>query len=165
MPTRLVVADTGPLNYLILVEAIDVLPRLFAQVLVPAAVYDELTHSDAPTPVRAFIAHKPPWLEVRPNPDRSGDDGIDPALDEGERAAIALARSIRADLILMDDRAGVAAAYRYGLTVTGTLGVLDLAARRGLVDLEAIFAKLAATNFRYPPEIMDALLAQHRKKT
>jgi len=164
MPTRLVVADTGPLNYLILVEAIDVLPRLFAQILVPAAVYDELAHADAPAPVRTFIAQKPAWLEVRPNPDASDEDATDPSLDEGERAAIALARSIRADLILMDDRAGVAVAYRHGLTVTGTLGVLDLAARRGLVDLEAIFEKLSATNFRYPPEIMDALLAQHRKK-
>jgi predicted nucleic acid-binding protein len=66
MPTRLVVADTGPVNYLVLIEAIDVLPRLFAQILVPAAVYDELSHADAPTPVRAFIAQKPAWLEVRP---------------------------------------------------------------------------------------------------
>lgn len=63
----------------------------------------------------------------------------------------------------MDDRAGVAAAYRRGLTVTGTLGVLDIAARRGLVDLEAAFVKLKATNFRYPPEIMAELLAQHRE--
>jgi predicted nucleic acid-binding protein len=161
---RLVVADTGPLNYLVLIEAIDVLPGLFEQILVPAAVYDELAHADAPAPVRAFIAQKPAWLEVRPNPDPSVDDAIDSTLDEGERAAISLATTIHADLILMDDRAGVAVAYQHGLTVTGTLGVLDLAARRGLVDLASTFAKLRATNFRYPPEIMDALLAQHREE-
>jgi predicted nucleic acid-binding protein len=162
MPTRLVVADTGPLNYLILIEAIEVLPRLFEQVLVPAAVYDELAHADAPAPVRVFIVQKPAWLEVRPNPDRGDDDATDSILDEGERAAIALATKIDADLILMDDRVGVAIAHRHGLSVTGTLGVLDLAARRGLVDLASAFAKLRATNFRYPPEIMDALLEQHR---
>jgi predicted nucleic acid-binding protein len=160
----LVVADTGPLNYLALIEAIDVLPQLFEQILVPTAVYDEMAHADAPAPVRAFIAQKPAWLEVRPNPDRSNEDATDSTLDEGERAAIALATSIGADLILMDDRAGVAVAYRYGLAVTGTLGVLDLAARRGLLDLATAFAKLRATNFRYPPEIMDALLAQHREE-
>lgn len=87
MPMRLVVADTGPLNYLVLIEAIDVLPRLFEQILVPAAVYDELGHADAPEQVRAFIAQKPAWLEVRPNPDRDDDDATDQALDEGERAA------------------------------------------------------------------------------
>lgn len=164
MPTQLVVADTGPLNYLVLIEAIDVLPRLFQQILVPAAVFDELAHAAAPASVRAFVAQKPAWLEVRPNPEQSGNNAIDAALDEGERAAIVLAASIGADLILMDDRAGVAIAYRYGLAVTGTLGVLDLAARRGLLDLGAAFAKLKATNFRYPPEILDAMLAQHREE-
>jgi predicted nucleic acid-binding protein len=159
---RLVVADTGPLNYLVLIDAIEVLPKLFEQILVPVAVYGELAHADAPAPVRAFIAQKPAWLEVRPNPDRT-DDAFGSILDEGERAAIALATSIGADLILIDDREGVAVAYRHGLTVTGTLGVLDLAARRGLIDLSTSFARLRATNFRYPPEIMDALLAQHSK--
>jgi predicted nucleic acid-binding protein len=63
---RLVVADTGPINYLVLIDAIEVLPKLFEQVLVPAAVYDELSHADAPLPVRAFISRVPPWLEIRP---------------------------------------------------------------------------------------------------
>jgi predicted nucleic acid-binding protein len=161
---RLVVADTGPINYLVLIDAIEVLPKLFEQVLVPAAVYDELSHADAPPPVRAFILRVPAWLEIRPNPDRGGENANDPGLDEGEWAAIALATSIGADLILMDDRAGVAAAYRRGLAVTGTLGVLDLAARRGLLDIATAVARLKATNFRYPPEVIEALLAEHREK-
>ena len=48
-------------------------------------------------------------------------------------------------------------AQQRGLTVTGTLGVLDLAARRGLIQLAVAFAQLKATNFRYRPEILDAL--------
>lgn len=86
------------------------------------------------------------------------------ALDRGERAAIALALLIKADLVLMDDRDGVTLARRRGLRVTGALGILALAARRGLVDLAAAFTRLKATNFRYPPEIMDALLAQQEKR-
>ena len=161
---RLVVADTGPLNYLVLIDAIDVLPKLFETIFVPRAVHDELSHADAPAAVRSWIAQVPAWLEVRPNPDWDTNDATGAALDEGEHAAIALAVAIGAELILMDDRAGVTAAYRQGLTVTGTLGVLDLAARRGLIDLTAAFARLKATNFRYRPEIMDALLAQRREK-
>jgi len=65
---RLVVADTGPLNYLILIEAVDLLPKLFEHVLIPAAVYAELNHTDAPELVRAFAAAKPTWLEVHPDP-------------------------------------------------------------------------------------------------
>jgi predicted nucleic acid-binding protein len=160
---RLVVADTGPINYLILIEAIEVLPKLFETIFVPRAVHDELANVDAPIMVRAWIAQVPDWLEVRPNPDWKTNDDAATALDEGERAAIALAVDIGAELILMDDRAGVAVAYQQGLTVTGTLGVLDLAARRGLIDLAAAIGRLKATNFRCRPEIMDALLAHHSK--
>ena len=159
---RLVVADTGPINYLVLIEAIDVLPRLFERIFVPAAVYDELTQADAPAGVRDFIAQRPSWLEVRPNPEVKSRDPLHSVLDAGEEAAIALARELNADLILMDDRAGVAIARQHDLIVTGTLGVLGLAARRGLIDLAASFARLKATNFRYPPKIMDALLEQNQ---
>jgi predicted nucleic acid-binding protein len=91
------------------------------------------------------------------------DDPAWRALDIGEREALALARTLGADLVLMDDRAGFAVARQLGLAATGTLGVLDLGARRGMVDLADAFTRLKATSFRYPPEIMDALLAQHAK--
>jgi predicted nucleic acid-binding protein len=85
------------------------------------------------------------------------------ALDAGEKAAIALAAFLAADLMLMDDRAGIMVARQKGFVVTGTLGVLGLAAQRGLIDLAEAFDRLKATNFRYPQEVMDALLDQHRK--
>src|SRR6266700_3502235 len=132
---QVVVADTGPLNYLMLIDAVDLLPKLFDRIIVPVAVYDELTDDGTPAVVRAWIAQVPQWLEVMPNPDRSSDNAVATALDEGEWAAIALAGAIGADLILMDDRDGVAIARAQGFAVTGTLGVLDLAAQRGLVDL------------------------------
>jgi len=88
-----------------------------------------------------------------------------PSLDDGERAAVALAQSLRAELILMDDRAAVAAALALGFEVIGTLGVLGRGAARGLIDLSEAIARLKATNFRYRPEVLDALLARgvHRR--
>jgi predicted nucleic acid-binding protein len=83
------------------------------------------------------------------------------SLDEGERTTIALAGVIRADLILMDDRNGVAFARARGLAVTGTLGVLDLAARRGLIDLGRTFTRLKDTTFHYRQGLLDALLGQY----
>jgi predicted nucleic acid-binding protein len=99
---KVVVADTGPLNYLTLIDAIDLLPKLFDRIMVPAAVYDELTNDGTPAVVRAWIAQVPSWLEVNPNPDRSIDNTLATSLDEGERAAIVLAGIVGADLILMD---------------------------------------------------------------
>ena len=61
----------------------------------------------------------------------------------------------------MDDRKGVRAAKQRGLRVTGTLGVLDLAAGRGLVDFGLAIKKLERTNFRRPEALLDVLLKKH----
>jgi len=153
---RLVVADTSPLFYLLSIEQIDLLPRLFGNILVPDAVYEELRHPAAPTVVREWAAPLPPWAEVR-SVEILADAALAP-LGAGERAAIALALTLNADLILIDERKGTAVAREKGFEVTGTLGVLSLAARHGLVDLAESFSRLKRTNFRYRQEIMDALL-------
>jgi predicted nucleic acid-binding protein len=57
------------------------------------------------------------------------------ALDKGERSVITLGLSLKAALILIDERKGAAIALSKGFEVVGTLGVLDLAAVRGVVDL------------------------------
>jgi predicted nucleic acid-binding protein len=55
-------------------------------------------------------------------------------------------------------------ARQRGFAVTGTLGLLDLAARKGLVDLAAAFTRLEATSFYYRQGLLDALLAQHEAR-
>lgn len=157
---RLVVADTSPVSYLLILDHIDILPRLFGKVSVPDAVHKELCHSTAPPRVREWAARVPDWAEVMPVKDV--DDPALSSLGPGERAAIALALSLPADLLLIDERKGTTAALRKGLDVTGTLGVLDLAARRGLVDLADAFARLKRTNFRYRQELFDALLRKQK---
>src|SRR5450755_3974020 len=64
----IVVADTGPLNYLVLIEAADVLQPLYTHVVVPETVAGELRSAGAPAAVQAWIAQPPDWLEVRPDP-------------------------------------------------------------------------------------------------
>jgi predicted nucleic acid-binding protein len=61
-----VVAGATPLNYLILINAMEVLPQLYGRVLVPMAVVEELKNPEAPAAVRAWVAKPPGWLEVRP---------------------------------------------------------------------------------------------------
>jgi predicted nucleic acid-binding protein len=159
---RLVVADTSPVRYLIRIGEIGLLPGLFEKIMVPSVVVEELRHPSAPTVVRDWMREPPVWLEVLPVV--TPDDPLFRALDDGERAAIALALTLQADLILIDERAGAAAAAQKGFAVTGTLGVLDLAAERGLVDLPSALARLANTNFRYRQELFDALLKKHKSR-
>jgi predicted nucleic acid-binding protein len=158
---RIVVADTGPLHYLIIIEEIELLPQLFGAVLAPEAVRAEMDQPETPREVRRWIAAPPPWLAIRSVTGSSTHKkSRTPALDEGETEALALAELLKADLILMDDHAGVTAARAEGFTMMGTLGVLDLAASRGLIDLADAFRRLNATNFRSRPELLDALLAR-----
>ena len=157
---RVVVADTGPILYLHLIGEIELLPTLFSEIHLPTAVYNELCHLQAPPAVRAWALAKPGWLSIA-----SALELTDPetaSLDEGERAAIALAEFLFADMVLMDDRRGVRVSLRKGFEVAGTLGILDLAARRGLIDLAKSFDRLKATNFRYRPQMLEALLARYR---
>ena len=71
---RLVIADTGPLNYLVLIGLIDLLPALFEKVLIPTAVRSELASSNAPSAVRLWVANFPFWLEVRDAPISQAED-------------------------------------------------------------------------------------------
>jgi predicted nucleic acid-binding protein len=160
---RLVVADAGPLHYLVLTGDIALLPQLFETVLTPKAVFDELSDPAAPPALRSWIARPPNWLEVRPDPTPLPGNHTTPTLDAGEIAAIALALAVKADLVLMDDREGVSVARGEGLAVTGTIGVLDIAARRGLIDLARAFERLKATSFYYRQGLLDAVLDAHNK--
>ena len=119
----IVVADSGPLHYLILLEHIELLRRFYGQVLVPEPVAGELSAAAAPAVVRDWMRKPPTWVDVRPVPS-DAVAMITDDLDPGERAAIALAETVHADLLLIDEAAGRAEAKRRHLRVTGTLGVL-----------------------------------------
>ena len=71
--------------------------------------------------------------------------------------------SVWAYLILIGDRRGAAAARGKGLEVTGTLGILDLAARRGMLDLAQALGRLRTTNFRRREKLFDTLLKQYER--
>lgn len=153
----IVVADTSPINYLILIEAIDLLPKLYGRVIIPSYVELELKHPSGEPPVIEWISSRPEWLEVRML-HKSTQIPQSSILHPGEREAIALALELNAELLLMDDRRGRAQAEAEGLTVTGTLGVLVRASAAGMIDLHHALADLQNTTFRISQEAMAAAL-------
>ena len=163
MPRVVVISDTSPIRYLVLAGQADLLPALYTEVLIPDAVADELNHHATPEPVRRWIAQRPSWLRVVAMAKRSVSAPLHD-LDAGEHDAILLALQLKADLVVMDDREGVEEARRLGLTVTGTLGVLDRGAERGLIELAPAFARLRQTNFRIDPALLDRLLAADARR-
>ncbi len=153
-----VVSDTSPLNYLVIIGEIEVLQRLYHRVQIPFEVLAELEESGAPSEVLQWVRARPDWLEVR-KVDLPHDETALNQLDDGERAAILLAQQESDVLLLIDDAAGRAEANRRNIANTGTLGVLRAAAIRRFVDLPTALTRLAATNFRVQRSLLEDLLA------
>ena len=108
----IVITDTTPLNYLVLIDCVGILPQLYGRVLIPPAVWQEFQRPETPEAVRAWLAERPAWLEIR-----RVEETHDPALRHlgaGEREAIALAEELRADRLILDDQAAPSAVSRRG---------------------------------------------------
>jgi predicted nucleic acid-binding protein len=151
----IIVADSSPLVVLVSIGHVDVLPALFPGILIPPQVEAELASAKRPELVRAFIAEPPPWIRIQ-HP--SSLDRIE-GLHAGETAAISLARDVGADLVIIDERLGRKMANERGLQVVGTIGVLEVAADRGLIDLGDAFRKVKGTDFWVSPAFLDERLA------
>jgi predicted nucleic acid-binding protein len=158
-----VIADTSPINYLVLIGEVGILHRLYHRIVIPEEVFAELLDAGAPPEVREWTAARPDWIEIRKAPRRK-PSLMD--LDEGEVSAIALAELETEVLLLIDDSAGRLEASRRGIPNTGTLGVLRAGAIEHLVDLPSALDRLLATNFRVSTTLVGELLAEdlHRKQ-
>ena len=153
--------NTSPLNYLVLLGAAELLPKLYGRICAPRADADELSADLAPEAVRQWIAHPPPWLEVIAV--TAVEDPSLARLQAGEREAIMLAEQVAADLLLVDERAARREADRRRLATVGTLGILDLAAERGLVDFPLCIERLRQeTTFYTTDAILEPLLERDR---
>ena len=152
----IVVADTSPINYLVLIQEIDILPKMYGSVVVPQTVRDELVRLSAPQLVRSWVDHLPDWLDVR-SPLALPDLSL-AKLDAGERDAITLATELQADQLIVDDREGRREAERRGIPAIGTLGVLREAATLKLLDIRFAVERLQGTSFYVAPEVLAKLL-------
>lgn len=151
----IVVSDTGPLRYLSVLCCAELLPHLFGSVHCPEAIIRECQHPKAPAELRAFVAALPDWLIIQ-EPQQIIET-LSLQLDVGEAAAISLAQELKADLILIDEKKGRLQAKSYGFAVAGTLNILALAARRGLIDYSSTMARLrSTTNFRVTDAVVRA---------
>ena len=151
----IVVSDTSPLRYLVVIGQIDLLPALYGTVVCPERVRSEALHAGAPADVRQWFGNLPDWLRIEPNPMIT--DELAARLDPGETAAIMLAEKLSADVLLMDERKGRRIAESRGLAVAGTLNILADAGVQGLIDYRTVVAQLRnSTNFRVSDAIVEA---------
>ena len=157
----IVVADTTPLNYLILLGYPEVLQVLYGRVLVSPAVLTEMRHQDAPPEVQAWAAAPPLWLEEIPVTNL--DTTLADQLGMGEREAISLALELHADVLLIDEQAGRKEAKERHILVAGTLTVLLQASLRGYCEFPEAVKRLREDGFWVSGAVETELMDRYNK--
>ncbi|MFC1751391.1 DUF3368 domain-containing protein [Pseudomonadota bacterium] len=159
--SRIVVSDTTAITYLAQIKAIDLLKRLFTNIFIPQAVYDELTdHGDHIA--GAIEVQRLPWIKVKHV--KSYDEYTSKfhiELDPGESQAIGLALDIGADLLIIDEVDGRQVAKTQGLNIAGMLGIFIKVKEEGIIlAVRPYLNKLRRTNFRLSPVLYNKVLEQ-----
>jgi len=137
---------------------LHLLRETFNHVIVPEAVWREITSADASKAgVQDLLAAS--WIERRSVTDVRLVHLLRNDLGPGESEAIVMAREIAADFILMDERLGRSAAQRLGLRCVGLVGLLIEAKRRGLITDASETANLLRekAGFWVSQELLDLL--------
>ena len=133
----LVVSNTSPIISLHRIGRLDLLRAVYAELVIPEEVRDELAAGGNDDPANTLDVSPLPWIRVHQVTPPQLDQVLraHPALDIGEAAALAAAIELSADVVLLDDRVGRRAAGALGLTYTGVVGVLLAANAQGHVAL------------------------------
>lgn len=132
----IVVSDTSPITNLAAIGQLDLLRQLYDYIIIPEVVYSEMVAAGKPVP-GAIEVQTLAWIQVQKIEDSKRVLALQASqsnIDLGEAEAITLALELNADLLLMDERRGRALAQNCGLNVTGLLGVLLQAKRKGLIS-------------------------------
>lgn len=127
----IVVADASPLVALALCDCLEVLDQLFGEIKVSQAVFDEVVSGNKPgaRKLEAYLLDKVSTVNI--------DQYIlgDTTLDRGELTSIALYKKLAADYLLIDEKAGRRIAKLNDVEIIGSLGVLILARKKGIIPL------------------------------
>ena len=141
----IVVADTTPLNYLVQIDEVQILPHLFGSVLIPVGVIQELRADGAQAMVCSWANDLPARVVVAEA--HAFVLNSLPKLGRGESEAIAVALSLGADIAVIDDGPARRLAKARGLAVAGTLGLLKEAADEGLLDFRRSVERMRELGF------------------
>lgn len=142
-----VICNTSPLQYLHQIRHLELLPKLVSRVVVPTAVADELAEGrrrgiDLPIPEGL------PWVDLRA-PSSEKVVRLVADLGAGETGVLLLALECADPVVILDDALARRHAEILGISLTGTLGIVLDAKRRGLVPaVSPLIDELQRLGFR-----------------
>lgn len=152
----MIVSDSSPLISLAIIGKLDLLEKLYKEIVVPSAVYQEVTEKEKPfsKELRRFLSNRSKQIVNRLAVEvLISDIGI------GESETIILALEEKLDLVLIDDLKARKFAKMYGLEIIGTMGILLEAKKNGLVtEIRPLISELLINGIRISNKIIEMSL-------
>jgi predicted nucleic acid-binding protein len=143
----IVVSNTSPLTNLAAVGQLDLLRQIYHQIVIPEALFNELTAEGGLHP--GTIVRQLDWVTCRRVSNPAIVTALEVELDRGEAEAITLSQELAADLLLIDEHLGRVVASRLGIRIIGLLGMLMEAKHQGLIpEIKALVDALMNQGFR-----------------
>ena len=161
MNKGVVIADAGPIISLAVIEHLDLLDQMFEKVRIPVAIWEEITADDS----KPKIDEIKTFFKNRVVPIKTSNELIF-VMDYGESEALTLYHEISANYLLIDDRKARKIAEALGAVCIGTIGLLGVAKKIGLIlELKPLFEKLLINKRYYSVELLNTILVEIGEKT
>jgi len=153
---RKIITNTTPILSLLKIDKLNLLKRLYGGVTVPNAVYEEIEKGKHKSYYKDL--KQVDWITIEhiKNPD-SLTFFVD--LDKGEAEVLILAKEQNADLVILDEIMGRRYAKQLELNLTGTLGVLLKAKKKGIISsIREILKELTEKGTWLNPKLIKKLI-------
>ncbi len=160
---KIVVSDTTAITHLAKIGALDLLQKLYLEVLIPDAVFSELSQVKKTQPGALYVLNSK-WIKVVKIKNQMVVNKLTKHLDLGESEAIALSIELQSDVLIIDEVAGRNIAKKFGRNTIGMVGVLLEAKKKGYISsVRPYLDKLRVTGFRLGEDIYQLALKLSRE--
>lgn len=160
MKNGLVIADSGPIFSLAIVDKLDLLDKLFDDVKIPQAVWKEITLDESTlyyARIREFFKDKVCQIK--------GFNELTFVMDYGESESVILYKEIEADFLLIDDKKARRIAENFEINCIGTIGILSISKQKGfLTDLRSIFKEFLKNRRYYSLSLLNSVLNSNNEE-
>jgi len=155
----LVIADSGAIFSLAIIDQLEILNLLFGHIRIPIAVWKEITldkTTDHYPRISKFFNDKTQQIK--------GFNNLSFLMDYGESECIILYKELNADFLLIDDRKARKIAENFGINCIGTIGVLSVAKDKNIIwELKPLFEALLKNKRFYSIELLNTILAKYKE--
>lgn len=161
MKNGIVIADSGPIFSLAVIDNLEILNKIFDEVKIPQAVWNEISlNHDNPFHKLITDFFKDKVIGIK------GFNDLTFIMDYGESESVILYKELNADFLLLDDKKARSVAENFGIKCVGTIGVLSIAKERGLINsLKPLFEILIENKRYYSIELLNSILNKYHESS